>query len=229
MSEIPAIAFVGHVNPGKTSAIATLLEEEGLLIGPYPGTTTKCQRFELKGPDGKTLIVFYDTPGFQNAPSALARLQELAATRSSALDVFRGFVAAFAREPQYENECELFAPIVNGAGIVYVVDAAEPLRPVNEAEMKVLQMACQPTLALINWTDEPVHREQWEKTLRLHFGDVWEFNAHEATLAERLDLIKKLPVRQPLFPVLQKAAAVLEENWKHAEQPFCSSDQRNGG
>jgi hypothetical protein len=214
MSEIPSIAFIGHVNPGKTSAIATLLEEDGLRISAIPGETTACQRFDLKGPDGKTLIAFYDTPGFQNAPSALLRLQELAPGSSAPLDVFRSFVAKFAKDSQYENECKLFAPIIDGAGIVYVVDAAEPFRPIHEAEMKIIQMTGQRVLGLINWTDDPVHEQQWENALRLHSFAPWKFNTYNSALADRISLIKRLPVEQRSARALDTAAAVLEADWQ---------------
>jgi GTPase Era involved in 16S rRNA processing len=214
MSDVPAIAFVGHVNPGKTSAIATLLEEDGLRISAVPGETTECQRFDLKGPDGKTLIVFYDTPGFQNAPSTLLRLQELAPGASSPLDLFRNFVAKFAKELQYENECKLFGPIIDGAGIVYVVDAAEPLRPIHEAEMKIIQMAGRPVLGLINWTDDPVHEQTWENVLRQHSFTPWKFNTHNSALADRISLIKRLPTEQQSARALDRAAAALDADWR---------------
>ncbi|MGB3119010.1 MAG: GTPase, partial [Verrucomicrobiales bacterium] len=71
-------AVVGRVNKGKSSVLATLVEEADnhrLRIGPTPGETTRCQTIPLTL-NGETLVEFIDTPGFNQARQALAWLRE---------------------------------------------------------------------------------------------------------------------------------------------------------
>ena len=213
-SDIPIFAFVGPVNPGKTSVIATLVENDELKISGIPGETTRCQRFEV-AIDGRQVLAFYDTPGFQNAKEVLAKLKELGAGDSDPLDAFRKFQARFGSDPFYAEECKLFEPILNGAGIVYVVDAARPVQTINEAEMDILRMTGLPRLGLINWTDEPVYKQLWKNKLSVHFGLIREFNAHTATYRDRIDLLNSLALIDPAWqPGLRKAVATIETDWK---------------
>ena len=213
-SGIPIFAFVGPVNPGKTSVIATLVENDELKISSIPGETTRCQRFEV-AIDGRQVIEFYDTPGFQNAKEVLAKLKDLGEGDSDPLDAFRKFQARFANDPFYAEECKLFEPILNGAGIVYVVDAARPVQSINEAEMDILRMTGLPRLGLINWTDEPIHKQLWKNKLSVHFGLIREFNAHTATYRDRIDLLNSLALIDTAWqPGLKKAVAMVEADWK---------------
>ncbi|MGB8353488.1 MAG: GTPase/DUF3482 domain-containing protein [Chthoniobacteraceae bacterium] len=214
MSEIPTFAFVGPVNPGKTSAIATLLGEDGLVISNVPGETTECQHFDLMGNDGAPIIAFYDTPGFQNARSTLIKLRELKTGTGDPLDVFRKFVEICGSDPAFSEECKLFAPILQGAGIIYVVDASQRILAINEDEMEILRMTGQPVLGLINWTADPVHKQEWQNALRLHFR-TREFNAHKATYFERIALLKALiGLEQKWEPALERAVTTFEQHWK---------------
>ena len=214
MIDLPRFAFVGPVNPGKTSAIATLLEEDDLRISPVPGETTECQRFELRGPDGEPLVWFYDTPGFQNPRSTLRQLRALRTGPGAPLDAVRRFVAQFGGDPAYADETRLFAPILDGAGIIYVVDAAKPVRPIHEDEMEILRLTGQPVLGLINWTAEPRFKQDWQNALRLHFR-AWEFNTHQAHYAERIALLKTLiGLEQRWGPALERAVAAFEKDWR---------------
>src|SRR5512140_588334 len=117
MSEMPKFVFVGAVNPGKTSVLATLLEKDELRISPVPGETTECQRFAVTA-DPQTVIEFYDTPGFQNAENALRILRELGPARNDPLDLFRAFIRKYGHDPDFAAECRLFTPMIAGAGIV---------------------------------------------------------------------------------------------------------------
>jgi len=214
MSDIPKFAFVGPVNPGKTSTIATLLEEDGLRISKVPGETTECQRFDLVGADGNPITAFYDTPGFQNARSMLVKLRELKTGPGEPLEIFRKFVAQYGGDPAFTEECRLLAPIIDGAGIIYVVDASQRVLAINEDEMEILRMTGQPVLGLINWTSEPVYKQEWKNALHLHFR-AWEFNAHKATYFERIALLKTLiGLNQEWAPALERAVAIFEEDWK---------------
>jgi len=214
MTNIPTFAFVGPVNPGKTSVIATLVENDDLNISSIPGETTRCQRFEVSI-DGRHVLAFYDTPGFQNAKVVLAKLKELGVGTTDPLEAFRRFQARFGHDPYYAEESKLFEPILNGAGIVYVVDASRPVQSINEAEMDILRMTGLPRLGLINWTADPVHKQLWKNKLSVHFGLIREFNAHTATYRDRIELLNSLALIDPAWqPGLRKAVDTIEADWK---------------
>ncbi len=210
MSETtPTFAIVGAVNHGKSSVVSTLAENDQVHVSSMPGETVECQRFWLRD-----LFVFYDTPGFQNAREALPQLA--AATQASEpLAVFREFIARQRRRPEFEAECLLFQPIVEGAGIVYVVDGSEPLLEIHAAEMEILRLTGQPRLAIINRTGADDHVTDWKRRLGLHFNAVREFNAHHATFADRLELLETLAgIEQGWKPKLMRAVAIFREEWE---------------
>jgi hypothetical protein len=184
-SILPVIAILGDVNHGKSSVVATLAEDDSVGIGPFP-TTVQCQRFRVRD-----LLVFVDTPGFQNAREALRELQP-ASQHSEPLTVFREFVQRHRGDRYFVNECRLLEPVVEGAVILYVVDTSQPMEPRHEAEMEILRLTGATRVALLNHTAEPVHRGAWEARLRQHFSTVIEFDAHQADFANRIDVLDAL-------------------------------------
>lgn len=204
----PTFAIVGAVNHGKSSVVATLSENDEIRISSMPGETVECQKFWLRD-----LFVFYDTPGFQNAFPALDELKP-AADASDPLGFFREFVARHRGDKMLEAECVLFEPIINGAGIVYVVDGSEPVLDIHAAEMEILRMTGQPRLAIINRTGQDDHVAAWKRRLGLHFNAVRDFNAHHAGFADRLELLETLAgIEQSWKPKLMSAVAIYREEW----------------
>jgi hypothetical protein len=210
MSEpTPTFAIVGAVNHGKSSVVSTLAEDDQVRVSSMPGETVACQRFWLLD-----LFVFYDTPGFQNAREALPQLAPAAQAREP-LAVFREFLARNRDRPEFEAECLLFQPIVEGAGIIYVVDGSEPLLEIHAAEMEILRLTGQPRLAIINRTSSDDYVADWKRRLGLHFNAVREFNAHSATFADRLELLETLAgIEQSWKPKLTRAVAIFREEWE---------------
>lgn len=184
-SEIPVIAIVGDVNHGKSSVVATLAEDDSVAIGEFP-TTTECQRFRVRD-----LLEFVDTPGFQNAREALLELKE-AGARPDPLAVFGEFIERHKEDRFFRHECRLFAPILGGATLLYVVDTAQPMEPRHEAEMEILRLTGAPRIALLNQTAEPRYRSAWEARLRQHFSAVIDFDAHRAGFSNRLALLEAM-------------------------------------
>ena len=82
MSQVPRFAVVGRVNKGKSSIVATLAEDDAILIDPRPGTTRDVQEYPVRV-DGRTLFSLLDTPGFEDAPRALAWLRAREGTAAS--------------------------------------------------------------------------------------------------------------------------------------------------
>lgn len=205
----PIFAIVGAVNHGKSSVVSTLAENDQVRISAQPGETVECQRFALHD-----LFVFYDTPGFQNAIEALAELAPAAQAREP-LALFREFIARHRGDDAFEAERLLFQPVVEGAGVIYVVDGSEPLLEIHAAEMEILRLTGAPRLAIINRTSADDHVADWKRRLGLHFMAVREFNAHHATFADRLELLETLAgLEQSWKPKLTRAVAIFRDEWE---------------
>jgi len=132
-TSIPRFAVVGRVNKGKSSILATLVEEssnERIRISSVPGETTRCQSIPLVL-GGETLIEFLDTPGFNRARPALDWMIKRAAKRPEAakIETVKEFVETYRGKREFVDECLLLEPVIEGAGILYVVDASKPFRP----------------------------------------------------------------------------------------------------
>ena len=76
MTEAPRFVVVGRVNKGKSSIVATLGEDDSVRIDPRPGTTVEVRDYPVRV-DGRTLFTLVDTPGFEDAPRALAWLRQV--------------------------------------------------------------------------------------------------------------------------------------------------------
>jgi hypothetical protein len=208
-NETPAFAIVGAVNHGKSSVVSTLAEDDSVRVSSMPGETIECQRFSLRD-----LFVFYDTPGFQNAREALAELRA-GAEAADPLQPFRDFIERHRRDPAFDAECRLFAPVVDGAGLIYVVDGSRPLLDIHLAEMEVLRLTGAPRLAVINRTGADDHVQAWKRRLGLHFNAVREFNAQLASFADRIELLETLAgIEQRWKPGLTQAIALLRAEWE---------------
>jgi hypothetical protein len=206
---IPSFAVVGAVNHGKSSVVSTLAEDDRVRISAMPGETVECAAYSLRD-----LFVCHDTPGFQNAFEALAELRPAAQAREP-LAVFRAFVEKHRGESEFDAECRLFAPLIEGAGVVYVVDGSRPWTELHGAEMEILRLTGQPRLAIINRTSATDHVADWKRRLGLHFNAVREFNAHAASFADRIELLETLAAIEHAWkPKLSSAVKLLREEWE---------------
>ncbi len=211
--KVPLFACVGAVNTGKTSTIAALIEDDRLRVTSTPGETTDCQSFDVEL-EGAPIVGFWDTPGFQNAKSALARLRELEDPVGDPLDAFREFLRVHGNDPAFSEECKLFRPLVDGAGVLYIVDSSQPFREINDAEMKILLMSARPRMGLINTTADPKHVAVWEARLGQHFNLVRRFDAHEADYFDRMELLKALMgIDEKWRGALERAVETYERDW----------------
>ena len=197
-ARVPHLCVVGHPNKGKSSIVSTLTENDSVEVGPESGTTHRASTFDFVL-DGKRLLSLTDTPGFQRARQVLEWLE-----RDKVLPAERpARVRAFLQQPEHQqrfpDEVALLTPIMAGAGILYVVDGAQPVSPADEAEMEILRWTGQPRMAVINPMGSHLDinpagannfQEQWQRTLGQFFQWVRIFNPLTATLPARETLLR---------------------------------------
>jgi hypothetical protein len=86
-------------------------------------------------------------------------------------------------------------PILDGAGILYVLDGSHSRSEAFLAELEILQWTGQPRMALINdKKNEPNASsiEEWKKILNQYFSLVRYFNAQESKFEDRINLLNLL-------------------------------------
>ena len=212
MTPVPEIAILGHPNEGKSSVLSTLAEDDSVRVSPTPGETTECRTFPV-AIDGREVLRFTDTPGFQNPSRVLAEMRMLAAEGGEPVRRFR---EKFAHIPELSDDVELLAPIERGAGIIYVVDGSRPLRNVDRAEMEILRLTGRPRMAIINCKDDDEEQlNTWKTEFRKNFNANRVFNAHRATYAERILLLEALKsIDQDWQPTLDAVVQAFKADWQ---------------
>jgi hypothetical protein len=205
----PQFAIVGHPNKGKSSIVATLAEDDAIAISPHPGTTLLARACPMRL-DGEMLYELIDTPGFQRARETLAWLEAHDRGAGERAAVVAEFVRAHADDPRFHDECELLAPIIAGAGILYVVDGSRPYGRQYEAEMEVLRWTGRPRMALINLISAGDHVEEWRTALAQYFSIVRVFDAMRADFGKRIELLRAFgAIEERWAQPLNRAACAL--------------------
>ncbi|MGD8608678.1 MAG: DUF3482 domain-containing protein [Myxococcales bacterium] len=197
-SEMPRFAVVGRVNKGKSSVIASLIENDAVKISPRPGTTTQCVRYDVEV-DDRVLFSVIDTPGFEDAPRALHWIEQREITAAERLERVHQFVRAFEGTDEFIEERRLLQPILDGAAILYVVNGDEPYRENYETEMEVLRYTGQPAMALINRGESGAHIDEWLRALNQYFKLVRLFDAHTVTWENRRKLLEAFATLEPAW------------------------------
>lgn len=204
------LAIMGHPNAGKSSVVATLTENDSIDIGNVPGTTTWSDHYPVII-DGRTVIEFIDTPGFQNP----GHLLEWFKAHKDEENVAAVFIEAHESNALYVHDCELLRPVSQGAGIILVVDGSTRIRQKDRDEIELLRLTRRPRMAILNnLTNRENYLSQWDSELRMSFNSVREFNAHRATYAERIDLLNALKsIEQGWEPRFKEAISTFEKDW----------------
>ncbi len=187
----PKFAVVGHPNKGKSSIVSALAMDDSVQISDSPGTTTKKRSFPLKV-DGKILYELFDTPGFQRARRVLAWLEQHDVSADKKYEVVQMFINEHKDDSKFNDEVELLEPIMNGAGIIYVVDGSKPYGEEYEAEMEILRWTGQPSMALINHIDESDYSEEWKRALGHYFKMVRTFNPMNTSLEQHISILESM-------------------------------------
>ncbi|KEZ78082.1 DUF3482 domain-containing protein [Salinisphaera hydrothermalis] len=226
---VPTFAVVGKVNMGKSAVLATLLEEDDdaiIRISAEPGETTRCQRLSLVL-DGDERLRFIDTPGFQQPIEALRAIRALAADpdRGPGPDTLAAFVARYRDTDEFVDECRLLEPLIEGAGVLYVVDPDVRLHDAFIAEIEILRLSAGPRLAVLN----PHHRETdadpgryadaWRTELGKSFNLVRTFDAFAARYTQRRELLAALNrIDERDRAHLDTTIALLDAEWQQRRE-----------
>ena len=209
---VPEFAIIGHPNEGKSSVLSTLAEDDSVRVSAIPGETVVCQTFPVRI-DGREVIRFIDTPGFQNPRNTLEWLKKYNGPPEKMLASFR---AAHATNPAFHDDCELLGPVEAGAGVIFVVDGSRPVRQVDLAEMEILRLTGAPRMAVINSKeDDSTYINQWQSEFRKNFNSVRLFNSSRANYRQRIELLESLKsIDQELEPVLRRVVQAFEADWE---------------
>lgn len=198
VSTVPTLCVVGHPNKGKSSIVSTLAEDDSVRVGVESGTTQEAGYFDFEV-QGEVALTLVDTPGFQRARQVLGWLQAESVSPADR----PGRVAAFLAEPEHRSrfpdEVALLQPIMDGAGILFVVDAAHPVTVADEAEMEILRWTGQPRMAVINPIDASAATDQWERALSQFFQWVRVFNPMTAVMPARQALLRAVGELTPAW------------------------------
>ncbi len=214
--KVPEFAVVGHPNEGKSSVLSTLAEDDTVRVSPIPGETRECRRFPVRV-DDRELIAFIDTPGFQNPRRTLRWIREHQAAPDTML---ADFIRAHNHDPDFHDDCQLLAPLRDGAGIIFVVDGSRPVRNMDRAEMEILRLTGLPRMAILNCKEgETRYLDQWQLEFRKHFNSVRVFNATRATYAERIALLESLcAIDQDNEKALRTVIRAFQDDWQRRNE-----------
>jgi hypothetical protein len=214
----PIFALVGHPNKGKSSLVATLARDATVRVGPEPGTTTHARPFPLRV-GGKVLYTLVDTPGFQRARAALDWMKQHESDAGSRPAVVARFVEEHQGEERFRNECELLRPIVEGAGLIYVVDGATPYGAEYDAEMEILRWTGQPGIAVINPIGQPRFVDSWQRALEQFFRVVRVLDVLKAPFEQQIELLQTFGQMRETWrgPVEEAVAALVNHRAQQAD------------
>ena len=209
----PKFAVVGHPNKGKSSIVSTLALDDSVAISDTPGTTTKKCSFPLSV-DGKILYELFDTPGFQRARKVLAWLEKHDVSADKKHEVVQAFINAHKEDARFNDEVELLEPIMDGAGIIYVVDGSKPYGEEYEPEMEILRWTGQPSMALINHIDETDYSEEWKRALGQYFKMVRTYNPMKTDMTQHMSILESMAQLKEEWIAPVKASMKLFEQYQ---------------
>jgi GTPase SAR1 family protein len=218
MMKLPEFAVLGHPNEGKSSVVSTLTEDDRIQVSPVPGETRVSKSYSVTL-DGKEIIRFVDTPGFQVPRQTLSRFK-----KNPGPDMVAQFIADHENDPFFADECELLTPVANGAGIIYVVDGSRPIREDDLAEMEILRLTGRPRMAIINSKSETRDNTAvWKEEFRKFFNVVRVFNSNQADFYERIRLLESLKaIDQDIEPLMENVIQAFNMEWEKRNRMACA-------
>ncbi len=222
---IPIFVVVGRVNEGKSSIVASLTENDEVLIGPEPGTTVDCGSYDMMV-DGEPLFKVIDTPGFQEPESVLLWMKEREKSAKDRPLLVKEFISTFKKSHEFVDEVRLLSAIMEDDEnhdapryILYVVDGSHPYRKSYEDEFEIIRRTGKPCIALINSIGPKDFSKDWQTALFQFFHNVRLFNAGTVKFQDRLVLFEALKSFDPLMgDHLQEVKSLLQESQSYRFQ-----------
>jgi hypothetical protein len=107
-------------------------------------------------------------------------------------DVVRAFLREHRDDSRFADEVALLTPIMEGAGILYVVDGAKPYGEEYEAEMEILRWTGQPSMALINTIGEGDYTAEWERALGQYFKLIRRYDPMRARFDDHIEILEAI-------------------------------------
>jgi GTP-binding protein len=166
-SKLPIVAIVGRPNVGKSTLFNRYAGFRRALVEDEPGVTrdTIAQEVELAG--GRSLLLV-DTAGLDPDPE-------------------EGLPAAV--------QAQVRAAMAQADGILFVVDGAAGLVPVEATLARSLHRGAKPVTLVVNKIDHPSHLPRVAEFARLGFASVHAVSAEHGTGA--WDALEELAARLP--------------------------------
>ncbi len=210
----PKFAVVGHPNKGKSTIVANLAMDDSIAISPLPGTTIKAASYPLKI-DGKIIYELIDTPGFQRPRAIYAWLSQKDVPIHLRFERLKEFIETFKDDERFREDIEILRPIVQGAGIIYVVDASKPYSLEFELDMKILSYAGAPSMAILNFIEQEDYSNEWKSVLTHYFKIIKRFNPMKSSLKEYKTLLEALShLNDEWFTPMQEAKKAIDMLYK---------------
>ncbi|WP_372371149.1 DUF3482 domain-containing protein [Candidatus Uabimicrobium sp. HlEnr_7] len=191
MNDSPVFIVMGQSNEGKSSIVSTLVGHDQIEVDHNAGTTRKHRIFPIKI-DGKRIMDFIDTPGFEHPKKILKWLKKNENNYSSSKELITAFYDIHNNKKNLELDCQLIFPIKNYAEacILYVFDGSRPVDQQDIWAMEIVSMSGCGRIALINCRkDNYDHVEKWKNECNKYFNSVKDFNAHYANFKDRIRLL----------------------------------------
>lgn len=221
------LAVVGHPNKGKSSIVATLTRNAAIDIDPLSGTTTKSQHYPVVV-NHRTLYELVDTPGFQRPRFVLDWLKKQAPGAHERKAALHAFLNTPSNRERFTDEVELLTPIMEGAGILYVVDGGVPYAAEYETEMEILRWTGQARMAIINPIGSDQYVDQWRQVLDQFFSIVRVFNPITASHQQQCQILQAFSeLSSEQAPEIQQAIAQLKTARiaQHEQAARCISER----
>jgi GTPase SAR1 family protein len=196
MNEPLAIALVGHSNVGKTSLVAALSRDADLQIAEEAGTTRVADRREFRL-DGQPLLVFLDTPGFEEASRIGKWLDAVEGDLDGPARV-EAFLADEATHVRFSAEKEALRAAGGADVLAYVADVSQPPSGQQRHELRLLRRTGVPMIAVLNVLDDADRRAEWTDTLRREGIDtIVPLDAHAFPAQQEADFYAALGLLRP--------------------------------
>ena len=152
MSEVAAIAVIGHTNTGKTSLMRTLTRQRDFgEISAHPATTRHVEMAEL-AVAGRIILRLYDTPGLEDSSGLLAHIERLkAGTGQDWFETIQAFTGDPGLQQGFDQEAKALKQILDSDVLLYVVDARDPVRAKHRDELELIGRCTRPVLPVLNF------------------------------------------------------------------------------